>query len=131
MGRPDFLVVGAGVSGLTTAVYLAERRRSVHVIADRLPTATTSAAAGASWGPYLLNDPAAIHWTDVTLGVLESICGERRSGVRMVSGTEVSPDPGGPPEWAAKVRDYQPCDEDELAQYRPRYASGWRYTIPL
>ena len=34
---PDVLVVGAGVSGLTTAVCLAETGRSVEIRADRLP----------------------------------------------------------------------------------------------
>ncbi|WP_426509985.1 FAD-dependent oxidoreductase [Dactylosporangium sp. McL0621] len=131
MGRPDFLVVGAGVTGLTTAVYLAERQHSVHLVADRLPTRTTSAAAGASWGPYLVNDPEMIHWSDVTLKELESLCGDPRTGVRLVSGLEVSGDAGGPPEWAKKIRDYQPCSEEELDTYRPRYQTGWRYTIPL
>src|SRR3954469_7560714 len=118
MGRPDFLVVGAGVTGLTTAVYLAERQYSVHLVADRLPTRTTSAAAGASWGPYLVNDPEMIHWSDVTLKVLESLCGDPRTGVRFVCGFGVSSGAGGPPEWAKKIRDYQPCSEEELDTYR-------------
>ncbi len=34
---PDVLVVGAGVSGLTTAVCLAEAGHGVEIRADRLP----------------------------------------------------------------------------------------------
>jgi len=51
---PDVLVVGAGVSGLTTAVCLAEAGRGVEIRADRLPPDTTSAVAGALWGPHLV-----------------------------------------------------------------------------
>ncbi|OIK28078.1 hypothetical protein VT52_008825 [Streptomyces malaysiense] len=47
------VVVGAGVAGLTTAVVLAEAGASVHVIAEQVPGATSS-AAGAMWGPYLV-----------------------------------------------------------------------------
>jgi D-amino-acid oxidase len=131
MGRPETLVVGAGVSGLTTAVYLAERHHSVHVVADQPPTLTTSAAAGASWGPYLVNDVQTVRWSEVTRSVLESISDLPRTGVRLVPGIEVSEDPGEPPEWATKVRDYRPCTAEELEALKPRYHSGWHYTIPL
>ncbi|MEU8356271.1 FAD-dependent oxidoreductase [Nonomuraea sp. NPDC048882] len=47
------VVVGAGVSGLTTAVVLAEAGHNVHVITAELP-GVTSLAAGAMWGPYLV-----------------------------------------------------------------------------
>ena len=49
---PEVLVVGAGVSGLTTAVCLAEAGVGVEIRADRLPGDTTSAVAGAIWGPH-------------------------------------------------------------------------------
>ena len=52
---PDVLVVGAGVSGLTTAVCLAEAGHGVEIRADRLPPDTTSAVAGALWGPHLVD----------------------------------------------------------------------------
>ncbi|WP_369036649.1 MULTISPECIES: hypothetical protein [Streptomyces] len=40
-------MIGAGVSGLTTTVCLAESGMDVRVDADQFPGATTSAAAGA------------------------------------------------------------------------------------
>jgi D-amino-acid oxidase len=53
MTSDRIVVVGAGVSGLTTAVVLAEAGHKVHVVASELPGAT-SLAAGAMWGPYLV-----------------------------------------------------------------------------
>ncbi|WP_033666811.1 FAD-dependent oxidoreductase, partial [Salinispora mooreana] len=50
----DALVVGAGVSGLTTAICLAEAGLRVQIWAAESPERTTSYAAGAMWGPYLV-----------------------------------------------------------------------------
>jgi D-amino-acid oxidase len=50
----EVLVIGCGVSGLTTAVCLVEAGLSVRIRTDALPESTTSAAAGAMWGPYLV-----------------------------------------------------------------------------
>lgn len=47
------VVIGAGVSGLTTAIVLAEAGVRVRVIAEEVPGAT-SLAAEAMWGPYLV-----------------------------------------------------------------------------
>ncbi|MFI6758825.1 FAD-dependent oxidoreductase [Micromonospora sp. NPDC050417] len=52
-GRLDVLVVGAGVSGLTTAVCLAEAGFRVQMWSAESRRQTTSFAAGAMWGPYL------------------------------------------------------------------------------
>jgi D-amino-acid oxidase len=47
--RPHALVIGGGVSGLTTARCLQESGFGVTVIADRFQSATTSVVAGALW----------------------------------------------------------------------------------
>src|SRR5258706_10447308 len=108
MVHPEILVVGAGVSGLTVAVRLAEAGCDVQVVADKPPELTTSASAGASWGPYLINDEQIMEWVDITKDALEEIATEPGSGVRLVAGIEVSNDAGEPPEWATKVRDFRP-----------------------
>jgi D-amino-acid oxidase len=131
MGRPDVLVVGAGVTGLTTAAYLAERQYAVRLIADRLPHRTASAAAGAIWGPYLVDEPQHLRWAEVARAELERIADEPGTGVRMTRGLEVSVKPEDPPEWATRTRDYRPCTAAELEPFRPTYRSGWYYTVPL
>ena len=47
----DVLVIGAGVSGLTTGTCLAEAGLSVTIRTAVRPGQTTSVAAGAVWGP--------------------------------------------------------------------------------
>jgi D-amino-acid oxidase len=48
-GRARVLVIGAGVSGLTSALCLKRRGLDVTVVADRMPARTTSVVAGALW----------------------------------------------------------------------------------
>ena len=45
-------VIGAGVSGLTTAIVLAEDGYDVEVFAEKIGNATTSSRAAAIWFPY-------------------------------------------------------------------------------
>jgi len=127
-GVPDVLVIGAGVAGLTTAVRLTEAKLSVRVLAEQPPLATTSAVAGASWGPYLVNDPRVSHWSEQTRLTLEKIAEDPLSGVRLVRGTEASRQQVDPPLWVRGVGDFALCGPEELP---PAYVCGWRFTIPL
>jgi D-amino-acid oxidase len=124
-------VVGAGVTGLTTAIHLAETGHTVQLIAELPPKECTSASAGASWGPYLVDDPQIMRWTEVTRKALDDLATMVDSGVSLIYGLEVSEDAGEPPDWATTVPDYRPCTPAELAGMQERYRSGWRYTIPL
>jgi D-amino-acid oxidase len=121
-------VIGAGVIGLTTAVRLAEAGRDVRVDAALLPDATTSAAAGASWDPFLA-EPADLveRWSRDTLAVLRQLGADDATGVRLVEGTHESRVPRDVPAWAPWV-DAAACDPADL---RPGYVEGWRYCAPV
>jgi D-amino-acid oxidase len=62
------VVAGAGVSGLTTAICLAEAGHDVKVWAADPPRHTTSVVAGALWGPSF-QEPVAktLAWTQQSL----------------------------------------------------------------
>lgn len=124
----DVLVIGAGVAGLTTAVRLAEARLSVRVVADLPSSATTSAAAGASWGPYLVSDPRVPHWSEQTRLSLEKLAEDSHSGVHLARGVEASREPVEPPAWLRGIGDFELCRPEELPA---DYVCGWRYTAPL
>ena len=133
---PDVLVVGAGVSGLTTAICLAETGHDVCVRAARLPQDTTSAVAGAIWGPHLVETgERTARWRGVTLAVLRELAtgpDGRATGVRIASGVEAyRGSPAGstaPPDWLAELGGCRPCGPAELP---PGFSSGWRYAAPL
>jgi D-amino-acid oxidase len=127
----DVLVVGAGVSGLTTAVCLAEAGLAVAVLADRLPQDTTSAVAGAIWGPHLVEPGArTARWGRASLAVFRELAAHPAAGVRIGHGIEVSRGgaPGTPPDWLTELDGYRPCQPAELPA---GFSHGWRYTAPL
>src|SRR6266550_420647 len=78
-------IVGAGVSGLTCAVVLAERGCDTAIFAEETGQHTTSAAAGAIWYPYDA-EPAkqVIIWALETYKVLVDLARDKRAGVSMI-----------------------------------------------
>lgn len=122
-------VVGGGVSGLTTAVVLAEARIPVTVITAERPEATTSAAAGALWGPYLV-EPAELvrQWSQRSLHRFEELASDPTTGVRIAAGIEASRHTAAPPEWAHELPGFVPCTAEALP---PGFGSGWRFSAPL
>jgi len=128
--QPDVLVIGAGVSGLTTAICLAEAGRRVVVAAADPPPRTTSAAAGAVWGPHLVGmDDRVDQWGLETLATLAGLAADPATGVRLATGTAVTrPGHDAPLDWVAALDGARPCDPAELPA---GYASGWRLTVPI
>ncbi|NUT34157.1 MAG: FAD-dependent oxidoreductase [Hamadaea sp.] len=126
--RSDVLIVGAGVSGLSTAVCLADAGFSVRVVAELPPEWTTSAKAGASWGPYLMTHPQALDWCLETFHELSRLAEIPGSGIAMVNGIEAAKYEIEPPVWAREVPTFQPCAAADLPA---DYTHGWRYTLPL
>ena len=61
--KPDVVIIGAGVSGLTTGICLAEHGLDVLIRTADRPLATTSAAAGAIWDFLYANHPDVPEWS--------------------------------------------------------------------
>jgi D-amino-acid oxidase len=136
---PDVLVIGAGVSGLTTAVCLAEAGLTVAVEAAEPPQHTTSSAAGAIWGPHLVGADARVAgWAEVTLARLRQMAGDHAAGIREIGGIASEPPrsaeptkrpgPPGPPGWTDGVGDRVRCEDSELPA---GFTSGWRFSAPV
>jgi len=73
-------VIGGGVSGLTTAIVLAEQGHRVEVFAERVGAFTTSGAAAAIWFPHHIGDPndedskaAVREWARTTFNHLQAL----------------------------------------------------------
>jgi D-amino-acid oxidase len=125
----EVLVIGAGVAGLTTAVCLAEAGLAVTVQAGQPPRQTTSAVAGAIWGPHLVeNSDRVTRWSAETLEVLTVLADIPGTGVRLLSGTGAARAPQPRPDWAAPLPDLGPGDPGSLP---PGFVAGWRYSAPV
>jgi len=76
-------VLGAGVSGLTTGVVLAESGQDVTILAADV-TNTTSDAAAAIWLPYHIASDHVDAWALETREVLTRLAGDRDTGVSLI-----------------------------------------------
>jgi|HubBroStandDraft_3_1064219.scaffolds.fasta_scaffold52505_2 D-amino-acid oxidase len=127
--EPDVLVIGAGVCGLTTAICLAEAGLEVTVRAARPPLETTSAAAGAIWGPHLVDEGGQVaRWGIVTLEILRGLAGQPGTGVRTVQGIQASRHPAEPPGWLDPLPGWRRCGPAELPA---GFVTGWLYAAPV
>jgi D-amino-acid oxidase len=128
---PDVFVIGAGVSGLSTALVLLEAGMTVTVYAADPPQRTTSAVAGALWGAHLVGaDQRVEHWAQVTLRRFRELYAEPAAGVRELRGLVASSGGTGPdpPTFARDAGGLVRCDPGDLPD---SYTSGWRYTAPV
>jgi D-amino-acid oxidase len=139
--RPQVLIIGAGVIGLTTAIRLAGSGLRLRVVAEHWGEETTSAAAGAMFDPSYAIHPEAQTWSDRTYRELVASIGRGVPGVRLMSGIEASPDEVGCPPWIRRLPDVleggpwgdlRPAVRDCRPAELPRgYRRGWRYTTPI
>src|SRR5215471_9785983 len=111
------VVVGAGVSGLTTAICLAEAGHDVQVWAADPPRHTTSVVAGALWGPSF-QEPVAktLAWTQQSLRDFTVLADDPGSGVRIAAALTVGdlPGLGELPPQARLIPDLRPADPAEV-----------------
>ena len=123
------VVVGAGISGLTCALRLAEAGHAVGIVAAAPAERTTSAVAAALWYPYrALPEREVTRWAARTYAVLADLAGDRAAGVRLRTGRELfraaTPDPW----WATAVPALQRVPPHDLP---PGYADGLRLALPV
>ena len=134
MTAVDALVVGAGVVGLTTAISLAEAGLSTRVTTAEPSPLTTSAAAGAIWGPVLCGPYDRCHeWAREGLAVLSAQASDPSAGIHQLSGREVSETVASPPGWMDLLPDPpRMLGPDELPDLAGggSAASGWFYSAP-
>ncbi|WP_326656276.1 FAD-dependent oxidoreductase [Streptomyces sp. NBC_00385] len=102
----DVIVVGGGVSGLTTAMVLAERGDRVRVWSAAPAAATTSAVAGGLWWPYRIEPQDRVSdWSLASLRWYEELAARpRETGVRLVKGVHRGERLAGLGPWAGQLK---------------------------
>jgi len=125
----DILVIGCGVSGLTTGLCLLEAGHRISIWAKELPPLTTSNIAAAMWFPYKAYPLERVTaWGKVALHQFKALQFERKSGILMAPVLEVRPSPGPDPWWATLVDDFHHASQEKLP---PGYPEGYGYEIPV
>ncbi len=114
----EAVVVGGGVSGLTTAIRLAEAGFETTIVTAERAQQATSVVAAAVWFP----EPAQPQLMAASFSVFESLLTTERAGVYEIDITEYTsqaPDPS--PSWASVLRHFRTLASDEVP---PSFAGG-------
>lgn len=129
---PQVVVVGAGVSGLTSAIRLAEAGWPVRVWAAAPPLETTSAVAGAVWAPPRPAERAAqtLGWTEHSLGMFRELAEDPGTGVRMAPALAVGDFAAGDAASTAAglIPDLRPAEPPDVPK---GLGAGFRATLPM
>ncbi len=123
------LVLGGGVSGLTTATALAEAGFDVEVWAAELPPNTTSNVAAAFWYPYrAFPEQRVLGWATTAYTRFAALCEVPDAGVSMRQAFDFSRRPLKRPWWADAVQGLRPATQSE----RPDgFGFGWVFEAPV
>jgi D-amino-acid oxidase len=123
-------VVGAGVSGLSSALRLAQAGWQVRVLARDFSPHTTSDVAAAVWYPFHVGEwRRVLAWARVTYDVLKGLAAsEPDSGVTMCAGVELFGEAMPEPWLAELVADARRARADEVPA---PFVDGYAFTVPV
>jgi D-amino-acid oxidase len=123
------VVVGCGVSGLTSAVALLERGYRVEIRARRRPPHTTSNVAAAFWYPYRAYPQDLVtRWGAVSLRRFLALTEEPDAGITVRQAFDFSREPMPRPWWGATMSSLR----ELTAAERPEgFSHGWTFEAPV
>src|SRR5579883_756378 len=125
----NVLIIGCGVSGLTTGLALLEEGHEVTIWARDLPPATTSNVAAAVWYPYKAYPAERVTaWGEYALRTFKRLQADPASGVFLTRVLELRPAPSPDPWWTPAVEDFRHAAADELP---PGYPDGFLFEAPV
>src|SRR6185312_16417350 len=111
----DILVIGCGVSGLTTGLCLQEAGYRVRIWAKELPPNTTSNAAAAVWFPYKAHPVTRVTaWGKRAFQKFKELQAIEGSGVFQANVVELRPIPSADPWWIEAIESFRHARADEL-----------------
>lgn len=125
----SIIIIGAGVSGLSSGLRLLQAGYSVSIWAKELPQQTTSRVAAAIWYPYKIAPEAkVVEWGRRGYEVFCELAEIAGTGVKMQRGLEFFREPQPVPSWTAYLRYFRHTTPEELL---PGYVAGHVFEVPV
>ncbi|HEU5347819.1 MAG TPA: FAD-dependent oxidoreductase [Ktedonobacterales bacterium] len=130
MDTTDVLVLGCGVSGLSTAILLQRQGRRVTIWARDVPPHTTSNIAAAVWYPYrAFPVDRVLTWGAIAYRAFREFLDTPESGVIVASVLDLQPErPPKDPWWASSVDGFRRAHPEELPA---GYGDGFVFDAPV
>ena len=118
MSKGHCLVVGGGVSGLSTAIRLLEDGWTVTIWSSNFSPNTTSDVAAALWYPFLSSPVEKTNlWGSNTYDVLKHLSGNPDTGISMTQTYEYFREHQPDPSWKDSVDNFERLSDDLPADY--------------
>lgn len=128
--KDHITVLGAGVSGLTTAIVLSEKGYSVQIITKKPPGQTTSAVAAAIWFPYEAYPAQKVSkWSKTSLLKFQQLSEAPDSGVSFIPFTAYL-DTHEEPWWLEALPLENILDNNTTSPVHPNHR-GYKLLVPL
>lgn len=125
----EILVIGAGVSGLTTGVALLRAGHTVRVWARDLPPHTTSNVAAAVWYPYKAYPAERVTvWGAEAYRAFVRLAQDASTGVMLSELHDLKQEPADEPWWVGAVEGFRHARADELPA---GFADGYVFAAPV
>jgi D-amino-acid oxidase len=130
MDTRDVLILGCGVSGLSSGILLQEAGWHVTIWARDVPPHTTSNIAAAVWYPYRAYPiDRVLGWGAVAYASFRDLLSIPETGVIMANVLDLQPDPvTEDPWWAGSVDGFRHARADELPT---GYRDGFVFDAPV
>ncbi len=114
--KKEILIIGAGISGLSSGILLLEAGYKVRVWAREFSPDTTSDVAAGVWYPYLCNPKDKVSsWSKFTLDYIrKNLLDKSEAGCIQRTVTEMFPQKVEEPWWGDVIKDYRRPKAEEL-----------------
>lgn len=125
----EVLIIGAGVSGLTTGLELLRAGHAVRIWARELPPHTTSNVAAAVWYPYQAFPVERVAaWGAAAYRRFQHLAREEGTGVAVLDLFDLRRQAGDDPEWKDAVDGFRRARRDELPA---GFVDGFVFPAPV
>jgi D-amino-acid oxidase len=125
--EPEIVIVGAGVSGLTSAIELLAEGVKVKIITHQLAPQAASGVAGAFWEPYKVEPWERVRgWSQSSLEKFRSLAKQPATGVSITKLIQIFAEPTHAPEWMDMVGSRAAVE----AELPPGFPCGYVMEVP-